>query len=224
MKRIHQKRLCGIIMACFIMVSQILPVMASDTPEFKVVRIACGMNDTLYLDENGDAAGICLPYMQQLAWNNNWTMEYVEGSYNECMQNLYDGKVDVMFPVGKEEDSERKLVFSDFIGGYQQIALFAKADADIFYEDYEGFNNKKVGLSMGGNSTVLDDYAKEHNFSYQAVPLNSTKDKIDALMNGQVDLIAFSTLNTVPGGKLVAVLDQLPFFVQLLINRRSFRN
>ncbi|MDD3370147.1 MAG: transporter substrate-binding domain-containing protein [Lachnospiraceae bacterium] len=212
LKKKHLKNICGLMFAVALMMLQIMPVVAVGTIQNKVVRVACGMNDALYLNEAGEAAGICLPYLQQLAWNNNWTLEYVEGSYNESMQNLYDGKVDLMFPVGKEENSEGKLAFSEFIGGYQQIGLFAKADADVFYEDYAGFDRKKVGISIGGNSTVLDGYAKEHGFSYVAVPLNSTQDKIEALMDGDVDLISFSTLNTVPGGKLVAVLDQLPFY------------
>lgn len=203
------KLIAMVLTVCTLTLS-VKPVMAEEVQN-KIVRVACGMNDALYLDDAGDIAGICLPYLQQLAWNNSWTLEYVEGSYNESLQNLYDGKVDLMFPVGEDENSEGKLAFSEYIGGYQQIGLFARDDADIYYEDYTGFNNKKVGLSIGGNSTILDEYAKEHEFSYEAVSLNSTQDKIDALMDGQVDLIAFSTLNTVPGGKLVAVLDQVPF-------------
>ena len=215
MRKKRQKRLGTLAIAVTLLLAQfaipITEVKAAAADDNRIVRVACGMNDALYLDEDGDAAGICLPYLQQLAWSCNWTLEYVEGSYNESIQNLYDGKVDVMFPVGEEEDSEGLLAFSEFIGGYQQIGLFAKDDAQIFYNDYAGFDGKRVGLSLGGNSNILDEYAAEHNFSYEAVPLNSTQDKITALMNGDVDLVAFSTLNTVPGGKLVSVLDQLPF-------------
>lgn len=187
-------------------------VMAAAPQTSKTVRVACGMNDALYLDEAGNPAGICLPYLRRLSWVNNWTYEYVEGSYSEGIQNLYDGKVDLMFPVGKDDDVEERLAFADFIGGYQQIGLFTRADADIYYEDYEGFDGKKVGLSMGANSNIMDEYAQKHGFSYQPVGLNTIQDKIDALDRGEVDLLAFSTLNTVPNGKLVAVLDQVPFY------------
>ena len=95
------------------------------------------------------------------------------------------------------------------LGGYQQIGLFAREDAEIYYDDYEGFSNTKIGVSVssGGNSDILDSYAQEHDFSYETVSLNSTQDKIDALSDGSVDKIAFSTLNTVPGGKLVTVIE-----------------
>lgn len=189
-----------------------VPVFAAENSP-KTVRIACGMNDLLYLDENGDPAGIGLPYIRQIAWNNNWTLEYVEGSYNESLNRLYEGSIDLMFPLSKEDDPDGKLAYSDFVIGYQQIGLFAKADADIFYDDFLGFNNTKIGLSIGSNSEIVDKYAKDNGFSYEQVPLNTTQDKIGALMNGDVDLIAFSTLNTAEGSKLVAILDQVPFYL-----------
>ncbi len=178
----------------------------------RTVRIACGMNDSLYLDDKGNPTGIALSFVRQLAWNNNWNVEYVEGSYTESLQNLYDDKVDIMFPVGLDDNTDGKLAYAEFIGGYQQIGLFAREDDDIFYEDYEAFNNKKVGISIGSNSELLDNYSAEKGFSYTPVSLNSIQDKIDALNNGDVDMIAFSTLNHVPGGKLVAVIDQVPIY------------
>ncbi len=187
---------------------------ASDTSQEKVVRVACGMNAALYLDDNGDPAGMGLMYIRQLAWSAGWTVEYVEGTYSESLQRLYDGEIDLMFPIGINEDPDGKLLFSEFNGGVQQIGLFAKEDADIYYEDFQAFEGKKVGLSIGGNSAILDTYAQEHGFSYEKVAdYGDVQGKIDALMNGDVDMVAFSTLNEVPGGKLVAVLDQLPVYV-----------
>ena len=191
----------------------VINVHAEDTTEKKIVRVACGMNQALYLDDVGDPAGLAMPYIKQLAWNAGWTLEYVEGTYSESLERLYNGEIDLMFPIGTEEDPEGKLLYSEFSCGTQQIGLFAREDADLYYEDYQHFDGKKIGLSLGGNSVVLDEYAKENGFSYEKVTkYNSVQDKIDALNNGDVDMIAFSTLNSVPGGKLVAVLDQLPVY------------
>lgn len=188
-----------------------IPVLAAGN-DSRVVRVACGINEILYMNKDGEPEGIGLSYLRQLAWNNNWTLEYVEGSYNECLEMLYNGEIDLMFPIGKDEDPDGKLAFSAYNAGYQQIGLFARKDADIYYDDFQGFNDAKVGISLGANSDILDNYANKNHFTYEKISLNSKQDKIDALMNGNVDLIAFSTLNTVPGGKLVAILDQIPFY------------
>lgn len=205
-------RFVSFVIATILLCSMGMPCFAAEN-ESRVVRVACGMNDILYLNGEGEPEGVGLPYIRQLAWNNNWTIEYVEGSYNESLQKLDDGEIDLMFPVGKEEDPNGKLLYSEYNVGFQQIGLFAREDADIFYEDFEGFDQKKVGLSIGSNSEILDQYAKKNGFSYKKVSLNSMQDKMNALENGDVDLVAFSTLNTVPNGKLVALLDQLPFYI-----------
>ena len=215
-KKIH--RISVLILAIIFVINMTLPTFADSENTGRTVRVACGMNDALYLDENGDPQGIGLTYLRQLAWNNNWTLKYVEGSYNESLEKLCNGEIDLMFPIGENDDPDNKLAYSDFIGGYQQIGLFAKKDADIFYDDYDGFRNKRVGLSIGSNSELMDDYAQKHDFTYEKVSLNTTKDKIDALDNGDVDMIAFSTLNSVPSGKLVAILQQIPFYFCTSIN------
>ena len=213
MKKRKRMMLIGLLTFILFVNISALPVHADETSQNRVVRGACGMNAALYLDGNGDPAGIGMMYIRQLAWSAGWTLEYVEGTYSESLQRLKDGEIDLMYPVGLDEDPEEKLSFSEFDGGIQQIGLFAKKDADIYYEDYKAFDGKKVGLSLGGNSGILDDYAAKNGFSYEKVTnYGSVQEKIDALMNGDVDLIAFSTLNEVPGGKLVEVLDQLPIY------------
>ena len=125
--------------------------LAVEDTQQRTVRVACGINKSLYLDEDGNLTGLCAGYLQQLALNNNWKLEYVEGSWNDSVQKLYDGKIDLLFPAQKTEDRIDKMGFSDYIGGYQQIGLFAKEDADIYYNDYEHFNNKKIAISNGTN-------------------------------------------------------------------------
>lgn len=214
MKMRKKKYSIGVWLLILCMSIMILPVKAEDAEQFKVVRVACGMNDALYLDEFGDPAGLALPFIRQVAWNAGWTPEYVEGSYTENLQRLRDGEIDLMLPIGEEEDPEGKLSFSEFSIGTQQIGLFAKENADIYYEDFEAFNGKKVGLSLGSNSDILDQYAEDHSFSYTKLAYQGgVQAKIQALMNGDVDMIAVSTLNYIPGGKLVAVLEQLPVYL-----------
>ena len=98
MKNVRNKVLAAVMLLCLISMLA-LPGMhakAAESSTGRVVRVACGMNDALYLNDAGEPEGICLSYLRQLAWNMNWTLEYVEDSYNESMQNLIDGKVDLI--------------------------------------------------------------------------------------------------------------------------------
>ena len=143
----RRNRILILILSVMLVAADMVPLTARaavPSPQ-NVVRVACGMNAALYLDDNGDPAGIALMYVRQLAWSAGWTMEYVEGTYSESLQKLYDGDIDLMFPIGINEDPDNKLLFSQFDGGIQQIGLFAKEDADIYYEDYPTFFPSKAG-------------------------------------------------------------------------------
>ncbi len=190
-----------------------MPVNAVNQNVEKTVRVACGINKSLYLDDQGEIAGYCSEYLTDLAQINHWRLEYVEGSWTESVQNLYDGKIDLLFPTQMTEERKSTMGFSTSIGGYQPIGLYARGDSGLFYDDYEAFNGTRIAVSAGtSNETVLQKYASDNGFTYEPVYMNTTADKMKALQDGKVDMIVFSTLNDVPDGKVVAMLDYLPFY------------
>lgn len=207
-------RIAAIILMTVIMLSQAMPVMAADnSTKWKTVKVSCGINKALYLNEQGKPEGYCSQYLQQLAKINHWNLAYIEASWSDSVQNLYDGKIDLLFPTQMTEAREEKMGFSNAIGGYQPIGLFAKADSPYCYDDYEGFDGARIALSAGtSNETALLKYAEDNGFSYVPVYLNTTDEKMKALSDGTVDMIVFSTLNDVQDGKVVAMLDYLPFY------------
>lgn len=193
---------------------RIINVKASENQNsLKKVRVSCGINNALYIDEDGQVKGYCSEYLQQLAKINHWDLEYVEASWSDSVQNFYDGKIDLLFPTQMTEERIGKMGFSTAIGGYQPIGLFARADADLNYNDYKNFDGTRIAVSEGtSNEQSLNEYAEKNGFTFTPVYLNSTEDKLNALKDGTVDLIVFSTLNDVKNGKVVGMLNYLPFY------------
>ncbi len=207
------KKLLSLLLAIIVSITVLIPAMAAESDDWRTVRVAIGINNSLYYDENGEVQGYCSEYINQLAKINHWNIEYVEGSWTDSVQNLYDGRIDILFPAQKTDERIGKMGFSSAIGGYQPIGLFAKADSPYCYDDYEAFNGARIAVSAGtSNEACLLQYAKENNFTYEPVYMNSTPEKLQALEDGTVDMIVFSTLNDVDDGKVVAMLDYLPFY------------
>ncbi len=209
--------LIAVVMGCCLFIK--VPMNARASEEWKTVRVSVGINKALYLNEDGEPEGYCSEYLIQLAKINHWKLEYVEGSWNESVQNLYDGKIDLLLPTQMTEERKEKMGFSSSIGGYQPIGLFAAKDSDYCYDDYAKFNGLKIAVSEGtSNEVALQQYARENNFSYTAVYIDSVEEKVNALADGTVDLVVFSTLNDIEAGKVVAMLDYLPFYYCTNIN------
>lgn len=202
--------LCLII---FFSMKTVLADGSTDAQEKRTVRVSCGINNALYINDDGKVDGYCSEYLTQLARINNWDIEYVEASWNDSVQNLYDGKIDLLFPTQMTEERKKLMGFSTAIGGYQPIGLFAKGDSKLCYDDFENFDGVKIAVSTGtSNEAALKAYATENDFAYTPVYMNTTEEKIKALQDGTVDMIVFSTLNDVQDGKVVAMLDYLPFY------------
>ena len=181
--------------------------------EARIIRIPCGINDLLRLDENGKPAGYCVDYLDELAQINNWTYEYVNCTWSDAVPMLERGELDILFPTTYMPEREDTMDFSAQPGGYTSIGLFARSDTSYGYEDFSAFDGARIGITPGSsNEQALVDFAKAHGFTYTPVYLDSLDEKIQALEAGRIDLIPITASNTIPDTMLVSVLDASPFY------------
>ncbi len=196
---------------CFCLVSD-LNAMAAQT-ETRTIRIPCGINDLLRLDENGEPTGYCADYLNELAQINNWTYEYVECNWTDAVTMLENGELDILFPTNYMPEREETMDFSSLVGGYTSYGLFARADTGYGYEDFSSFNNARIAVSpRSSNEQDLADFARAHGFSYTPVHLNSLEEMLPALEAGQIDMFLISSSTKIPDTVLVSALDASPFY------------
>ncbi len=179
----------------------------------KTIRIPCGINNLLYYDNEGNITGYCKPYLDGLARINNWQYEYIKADWDAAVKMLGDGRIDILFPSTFLPERNKKMDFSAMIGGYMAPGIFALKDSKYNYCDYESFNGARIAVTKSSsNSGILKKFAKEHNFTYTPVYINSMEDKIQALKTGKADMAIFNATNNVDNGKIVSVLDTYPFY------------
>lgn len=181
--------------------------------EKKTVRIPCGINDLLRLNDKGEPEGYCKDYLDNLAAINNWQYEYVETNWNDAVKMLDSGEIDLLFPTNYTQERAETMSFSSLNGGYIASGLFALKDSKYGYEDFKSFDGARIGITKGSsNEYLLAEYAEENNFSYTPVYLGSVETKLEALKNNDIDMVIFTASNEVPNGVLVALLDPEPFY------------
>lgn len=181
--------------------------------EKQVIRIPCGINNFLFLDENGEATGYCKDYLDSLAKINNWEYQYIDTTWNEAVEMLERGELDILFPTNYTPEREAYMSFSKYIGGYTAAGLFASKNTAYGFEDYKKFDGAKIAITeKSSNETELMKYAEAHGFTYEPVYINSTDGKLEALNKGEVDLAVVNAANDVPDGLLVAIFDSSPFY------------
>jgi len=196
---------------CFCVVSD-LDAMAAYT-EPQIIRIPCGINDLLRLDENGKPTGYCADYLNELAEINNWTYEYVNCSWTEAVAMLERGELDILFPTDYLPEREETMDFSTQAGGCTSYGLFARVDTDYGYEDFSAFNGARIAVTPGSaNEQALADFAEAHGFTYTPIHLNSLEEMLPALEAGQIDMLLISSSTKISNTVLLSVLDASPFY------------
>lgn len=189
-----------------------IPVNAEPVSK-QTIRIPCGINNLLYYDAEGNITGYCKPYLDGLAKINNWEYEYIKADWAKAVQMLEDGRIDILLPVTMLPGREKTMDFSSMIGGYMAPGIFALKHSKYNYEDYKSFDGAKIAVTQSSsNASILENYALEHNFTYEPVYIDSMSEKIKALKNGQADMAIFNATNQVPDSKVVSVLDTYPFY------------
>ncbi|WP_298035546.1 transporter substrate-binding domain-containing protein, partial [uncultured Dysosmobacter sp.] len=181
--------------------------------EARTIRIPCGINDLLRLDENGKPTGYCVDYLNELAQLNNWTYEYVNCTWSDAVTMLERGELDILFPTNYMPERDETMDFPALVGGYTSFGLFARADAGYGYEDFSAFNGARIAVSpSSANEQALVDFAAAHGFTYTPVHLNSLEEMIPALEAGQIDMLLMSSSTKIPNTVLLSVLDASPFY------------
>lgn len=208
---------------CFCVVPDLNFKVAQAEP--RTIRIPCGINDLLRLDENGKPTGYCVDYLNELAQINNWTYEYVDCSWSDAVAMLESGELDILFPTTYMPEREDTMDFSTQPGGYTSIGLFARSDTSYGYEDFSAFDGARIGITPGSsNEQALVDFAQAHGFTYTPVYLNSLDEKIQALEAGQIDMIPITASNAIPDTVLVSILDASPFYFTVKAGNTALLN
>ncbi len=196
---------------CFCLVPD-LNAMAAQT-DTRTIRIPCGINDLLRLDENGKPTGYCADYLNELAQINNWTYEYVNCTWNDAVAMLESGELDILFPTAHLPEREETMDFSTQPVGYTSSGLFARPDSDYGYENFSAFNGARIAVTPGSsNDPALANFAQANGFTYTPVYLDSLDEKLQAMEAGQVDMVLATASNDIPDTVLVSILDAIPSY------------
>lgn len=194
--------------------------MAAFAAEPKTVRVGyfafAGYHEVCQ-DENGlHGSGYGFDFLQLLRRYTNLNYEYVgyENSWQEMLQMLRDGQIDMVTSARKTSQRETEFAFSYPIGTSNAELCVRSDDARFQLNDYKSFDGMIVGvLKSNSRNDDLAALAQEKGFSYQTVEYEDEADLTTALHNGEVDGIVASSLRKHLDEKIVARFALEEFYV-----------
>lgn len=104
----------------------------AEAAEHKVVRV--GWYEDVYnnITRNGERSGFCYDYEQSIAGYTGWTYEYVHGGWEELLEKLAKGEIDLIGAVSYTDARAQKMLFSDEPMGLENIISMRKSALRVF--------------------------------------------------------------------------------------------
>ncbi len=169
-----------------------------------------------YIDKNNVRRGYCYDYYQEIKKYANFSYDYVHGSWQECLDRLKSGEIDVLSFVQYSDERSEYMDFTANQIGQNYSLLSAKADnTEIDVNDFSTFDGKTVGAIRGAKQTeALKKFMAENDFTCRIIFYNELSEVVKALHDDEIDMILYHSMRSVPNDeRIVAQFAPERFYI-----------
>lgn len=166
----------------------------------------------------GMPEGYGVDYLNKISEKTNWSYKYVWAeNWDECINLLREGAVDMIAPAEKNAERMEEFAFSSFDIGMECGTLLAlSTNEKLVYEDFEAFNSIQIGCvdSLIFKPAFLE-YAQDNRFTPNIVSYRDTKALMAALNAGEVDAALVNLFMKTDTTKVLAKCGAAPFYYMM---------
>jgi signal transduction histidine kinase len=157
--------------------------------EGETVRIGLYENPPkVHIDKTGTPCGIFIDIIEYIARNENWEIEYVNGTWDEGLTRLENDSIDLMPDVAYSDiraqrfDFNRLTVLSSWLQAYSRKDCFVESVADL--------DGKKIAVLKGGiQERICMDIRKVFDLQFDLLTRPDYDATIEAVESGEADVV-----------------------------------
>ncbi|WP_376696772.1 hybrid sensor histidine kinase/response regulator [Wenzhouxiangella sp. EGI_FJ10305] len=140
------------------------------------------------LDESGRPQGIFIDLIEAIADREGWELEYVAGTWQEGLQRLTSGEIDLMADVARTADRVERFAFHDepALSSWHQV--YAPAGSDI--SSILDLNAKRVAVLDGSvQHDQLNNMVEGFGIDLELLPFAGFESAFRAVQAGEADAV-----------------------------------
>lgn len=190
-------------------------------PEIKMLRAGFYYCEGYHeISEDGTYTGYGYELLQLMGRYENIRFEYVgyDQSWEDMLQMLKDGEIDLVTSGKKLAGREEEFDFSKKTIGFSSTAMIIKAGTTALVAgDYTTYQGIQVGMVRNSsNNESFREYAKTKGFTFVPIYYNSQEDLREALQKEEVQAIVTSNLRSMNADEWLAeTFDEEPLYVMV---------
>ena len=157
--------------------------------------------------------GYGVEYLEKLSEYTGWEYEYVYDTWSGCLDKLESGEIDLLCGVPYTKEWSKRFLYSEIPLGYECTTVYAKADSDIYYEDYRAMEGSRVGmLANNPYSKEFRTFATERGMEISPLYFSTECQILSELRNGNLELGVVGSLHNHSDLKIVDRFDVRAFY------------
>lgn len=183
----------------------------------KMVRVGYPLFEAYQeLSPDGSRSGYGYEYIEHISDYTGWHYQYISCTWNQCIQMLKKGEIDILSYVNFDEERTQIFDFPIRAVGECYGTLSIKTDNHKYYlDDVKNFNTLRVGMNEGNIfNKYFEEYCKYHNIQVSSITMYPDKmDAKKALQEGEVDAIVTSSMTGASHEKPIAKFGLGPYYI-----------
>lgn len=172
-----------------IQAQEIGKVIESNEDEPSVVRVGWYEDSYHITGTNGERSGYGYEYEQAVAAYTGWKYEYVKGDWDELLEKLQNGEIDLMAALSYTNERAKTMLFSELPMGTEKYYLYADlTDEDISASDLSTLNGKRiVVMEKSIQTTQFSKWEESHGIKTEHVNMNSFEEAKKKAQKHEID-------------------------------------
>ncbi len=167
-------------------------------------------------------SGYGYDYLKELSYYARWNYEFVPGTWEECVDWLESGEIDLLPVLHYTHEMDEKFALStEDVGQLTPKLLAAEANTALQPGNLPQHQGLSVGFVAGSTDVMhLHHYAQEIGLAYSPVNFVDEASALTALESGEVDTVCLSTMRLPPRVQVLASLVPQP--MKLAVRKNDY--
>ena len=194
-----------LLFCCLLLNTLASPPAQAAEHEQKTVRVGyllyAGFQDGA---EGSPKSGYGYEYLQELSYLANWKYEYVYGGFNELLEKLKKGEIDVMGNISYTPERAQEISFPLREQGREQYYLYVQENrTDIKADDPATLNGKRIGVNKGSiQAQLFEEWLRQNKVQCELIHYVNGNKRNDDVRTGIIDATISNLLMPDPKKKI----------------------
>ena len=190
-------------------------------PQKRVRVAAYSRGDLFEVTPDGQRSGALEVWLKSVVGHAHWNVDYVYGDYDESLDDVMSGRLDVIGGIGFTAQRRDKFRYPHTPMGMLRVYLWARPDSKYMPGEPETWHGMKVGLLASTISAQRARRQFDGDESISCVEFSSAREMLAAYFRGDVDACVDVEMPELENEKALHLYASHPMYICTSLQRKD---